>query len=121
MIEDRPLAYLTPLLLHMISVVPPDWPFLFVGSNDSLRNTSASITVQMHQANGKLELIEAPDAGLGVQQVITDRLLTNLTFYQQHVDPAEWLLVMHTDSILCARSEVTMNDWLWYDWVGGRW
>ena len=105
----------------MISVVPPEWHFLFLGSTESLNHTNASSTIQIHQSSGKLKLREMPDVGLVHEQGKIDRILTNLTFYQQYVDPAEWLLVFHTDSILCARSGSTMNDWLEYDWVGGRW
>ncbi len=35
-IEPRPLPHLVPHLLHMISVVPPDWRFLFIGSEESV-------------------------------------------------------------------------------------
>jgi 16S rRNA G1207 methylase RsmC len=36
LIEPRPLPHLVPQILHMISVVPPDWRFLFIGSNLSV-------------------------------------------------------------------------------------
>lgn len=121
LIEDRPLAHLAPLLLHMISVVPPEWRFLFVGSSDSLNRTNTSETLQLLQASGKLRLTEAPDVGSIHSRGKIDRILTNLTFYEQYVDPAEWLLLFHPDSILCSRSEVTINDWLGYDWVGAPW
>ena len=121
MIEDRPLGHLTPLLLHMMSIVPAEWPFLFVGSTESLNRTNTSEHIQYHKASGKLRLVEAPDVGLVQSRAKVDRMLTNLTFYERYVDPAEWLLVFHPDSILCARSERTVNDWLGYDWVGAPW
>ena len=105
----------------MISVVPPEWRFLFVGSTDSLNRTNTSETLQLHQASGKLRLREAPDVGSIDSRRKIDRLLTNLTFYEQYVDPAEWLLLLHPDSILCSRSDLTINDWLGYDWVGAPW
>ena len=120
-IESRPLAHLTPLLLHMISVVPSDWQFLFLGSPESLNRTNTSNAIRLHQATGKLKLREAPDVGHIHEQAKVDRMLTNLTFYERYVDPAEWLLLFHSDSILCARSDSTLDDWLGYDWIGGRW
>lgn len=118
LIEDRPLPHLTPLLLHMMSVVPPDWRFVFVGSPESLNHTNSSSTVRLQQDSGKLELREGPSVGDYQPQEKVDRMLTNLTFYENYTRTAEWLLVFHLDSIICARSETTVDDWLIYDWIG---
>lgn len=121
LVEDRPLGHLTPLLLHMMSVVPPDWRFVFVGSKESLNRTNSSSTVRLQKARGKLDLRAAPDVGNHGAQERVNRMFTNLTFYEDYLPKVEWLLVFHSDSILCARSERTINDWLEYDWVGAPW
>lgn len=118
LVEDRPLPHLTPLLLHMMSVVPPDWRFVFVGSRESLNRTNSSSTVRLQQDSGKLELREGPNVGEYQPQEKVDRMLANLTFYENYTRTAEWLLVFHPDSIICARSETTVDDWLIYDWIG---
>ena len=121
LIEDRPLGHLAPLLQHMISVVPPDWRFLFLGSRESLNQTSSSIATQLHQKSGKLTLREIPENGTKSIREVTNRLFTDVTFYQEYTDPAEWLLVFQADSMLCAQSELSLDDWLRYDWVGAPW
>jgi hypothetical protein len=118
LVEDRPLPHLTPLLLHMMSVVPPDWRFVLVGSRESLKRTNSSSTVRLQQDSGKLELRESPNVGDYQPQEKVDRMLTNLTFYENYTRTAEWLLVFHPDSVICARSETTVDDWLIYDWIG---
>lgn len=118
LVEHRPLPHLTPLLLHMMSVVPPDWRFVFVGSRESLNRTNSSSTVRLQQDSGKLELRDAPDVGDYQPNEKVDRMLTNLTFYESYTRTAEWLLVFHPDSVICARSETTVDDWLKYDWIG---
>ncbi|KAI9681111.1 MAG: hypothetical protein M1817_002393 [Caeruleum heppii] len=121
LVENRPLGHVPSLLLHMISVVPPEWPFLFLGSRESLDQVNASLPVRLHQETGKLRLREAPSNDTLPVKEVVNRMFTNSTFYEDFVDPAEWLFVFQTDSILCARSERSLNDWLKYDWVGAPW
>lgn len=49
------------------------------------------------------------------------RFLTTLWVYKTLLRPAEWLLVIQSDSILCASSRQNLNDFLGYDWVGAPW
>src|SRR5690606_31311584 len=48
LVEDRPIPHMTALLLHMISVVPPDWPFLFLGSDNSISFLNSSSGIRHH-------------------------------------------------------------------------
>ncbi|KAF3936142.1 hypothetical protein ABW19_dt0200930 [Dactylella cylindrospora] len=124
LIETRPLGHLAPLLLHMITVVPPDWRFLFLGTNESVQHVNASLPVQMHEKNGKLDLRLIPENVSVAGQEETSRTFTNLWFYEEVLGGnrgVEHLLVFQPDSILCANSELSLNDWLEYDWVGAPW
>jgi len=56
----------------------------------------------------------------GSQEEIS-RFFTTLWLYEQVLQPAEWLLVFQTDSVLCANSRQSLNNWLDYDWVGAPW
>ncbi|KAF3925868.1 hypothetical protein ABW20_dc0104090 [Dactylellina cionopaga] len=124
LVETRPLGHLAPLLLHMITVVPPDWRFLFLGTNETIAHLNSSLPVQMHERNGKLDLKLIPDniSVAGTEEI--SRTFTNLWFYDEVLGGAhgvEHLLVFQTDSILCANSEFSVDDWLHYDWVGAPW
>lgn len=54
LIEDRPLPYLIPLLLHFISVVPPEWSFRFMGSEDSIKMMESNPTIRRYLEGNKL-------------------------------------------------------------------
>ncbi|TGJ72983.1 hypothetical protein EYR41_000103 [Orbilia oligospora] len=124
LIETRPMGHLAPLLLHMITIVPPDWRFLFLGTNESISHLNSSLPVQGHERNGKLDLMLIPEniSVAGAEE--TSQTFTNLWFYDEVLGGnrgVEHLLVFQTDSILCANSELSLNDWLQYDWVGAPW
>lgn len=54
-------------------------------------------------------------------QELISRFLTNLWIYETVLQPAKHLLIFQTDSILCANSPQSINNWLDYDWVGAPW
>ncbi|KAL8708760.1 MAG: hypothetical protein Q9220_006402 [cf. Caloplaca sp. 1 TL-2023] len=121
LIEPRPLPHLTPLLLHMLYVVPPDWQILYLGSIESLAQVNRSLAVQHYQVDGKLALREAPQNASYSAKEQRNRLLTDANFYKQYLPSAEWMLTFHANTILCANSPKDLNDWLQYDWVGAPW
>ncbi|GAB1320515.1 hypothetical protein MFIFM68171_10725 [Madurella fahalii] len=121
LIEDRPQPILAPLMLHFISVVPPDWKFRFMGSPRSLAHINQSVAIREQVARGKLDLAPIPaNLSTGSQEAISG-FLTTLWLYETLLAPAEWLLVFQTDSVLCANSRRSLNDFLQYDWVGAPW
>src|ERR1700731_3528047 len=46
LVENRPHAILAPLILHMMSVVPPEWRFKFMGSIESVAFLNTSHAIQ---------------------------------------------------------------------------
>ncbi|KAJ8068787.1 hypothetical protein OCU04_002483 [Sclerotinia nivalis] len=121
LIENRVNPILSPLMLHFMSVVPPDWRFRFMGSLESVAHMNTSRAIRQHVASGKLDLTYIPaNMTTGSQEEIS-RFLTNLWIYETVLQPAEWLLVFQTDSMLCANSRQSLNNWLDYDWVGAPW
>ncbi|KAI8678845.1 DUF5672 domain-containing protein [Fusarium keratoplasticum] len=121
LVETRPLPILAPLLLQFISVVPPDWPFLFMGSHASIATINTSFAIRQRVMEGKLTLAPVP-ANMSVQgQEMVSRFFTNLWLYEKVLHPAEWLLVFQTDSIICANSKHDLDDYLEYDWVEDVW
>jgi hypothetical protein len=108
-------------MLHFMSVVPPDWRFRFMGSLESVEYLNSSRAIRNHVASGKLDLTYIPaNMTTGSQEEIS-RFLTTLWLYDTVLQPAEWLLVFQTDSMLCANSRQSLNNWLDYDWVGAPW
>lgn len=118
LIEPRPLPHLVPQLLHMISVVPPDWRFLFIGSELSVVSVGRTYATQHQQVIGKLDLMVLPEPWRIDSKENIYRLLTDMRFYDEFLPGVEWILKYEHDSILCANSETSLNDWLDWDWAG---
>ncbi|KAF3929575.1 hypothetical protein ABW19_dt0207273 [Dactylella cylindrospora] len=121
LIEGRAMPHLTPLLLHFMSVVPPDWRFKFFGTEESVNHLNRSRVVKAHVTDGKLDIALLPEGMHLDGQEATSATFTNLTFYRDVLYPAEFLLVFQTDSIICANSKQNLDDWLEFDWVGASW
>ncbi|KAI8402259.1 hypothetical protein FOFC_17566 [Fusarium oxysporum] len=117
-IESEPLPVLVPLILHMIAVVPPDWRFVFIGSKKSVFAVGREFGIQLQQGLGKIDLMTSPNAWPIGTDEDRNRLLTDTRFYEEFLPGAEWLLMFNYESILCANSEVSLNDWLDWDWAG---
>ncbi|KAI0127789.1 hypothetical protein BJ170DRAFT_387417 [Xylariales sp. AK1849] len=117
-IEPRPLSHLVPQILHMITVVPPDWRFVFIGSNRSVVSVGRAYATKHHQAVGKLDLMVLPAPWEIDSKEKVHRLLTDVRFYEEFLPGVEWILKYESDSILCANSETSLNDWLVWDWAG---
>jgi hypothetical protein len=118
LIEARPIPHLVPQVLHMISVVPPDWRFLFIGSNESVIAVGKSFATKYQQVAGKLDLMIAPGPWSIEDKEHVYRMLTDSRFYDELLPGVEWILKYEADSILCANSADSLNDWLDYDWAG---
>lgn len=117
LIEPRPIPHLVTLILHMISVVPPDWPFLVIGSPESIAMIDRAYSMRYHQENGKLELALLPAPWKVQSKEDVFRLLTDLRFYDEVLPDAEWIFRYEADSILCANSDRGLDEWLGWNWV----
>ncbi|EHK15590.1 uncharacterized protein TRIVIDRAFT_228616 [Trichoderma virens Gv29-8] len=118
LIEARPLPHLPPLILHMMAVIPPDWRFLFIGSNESIIGVSRAYSIKHQQVIGKLDLVELPPPWSIASKEDVFRLLTDSRFYDEFLTDVEWILKYEHDSILCANSETSVDDGLGWDWTG---
>lgn len=117
-IETRPLPHLVPLILHMISVVPPDWRFVVIGSVESIYSINRAYAMKHQQVIGKLDLLVLPEPWSITNKEMVSRMLTDLRFYDEFLPGVEWILRYEADSILCANSPKSLNDWLEWAWAG---
>lgn len=118
LIEPRPLPHLAPQMLHMMAVVPPDWRFLFIGSNKSVISVGRALGIKHQQVIGKLDLMVLPEPWEIDTKEKVFRLLTDVRFYDEFLPGVEWILKYESDSILCANSPKSLNEWLHWSWVG---
>lgn len=108
-------------MLHFMTVVPPEWRFRFMGSAISVSALNSSAAIRDMVRIGKLDLTYIPSNMTTNSQEEISQFLTNRWIYETVLAPAEHLLVFQTDSMLCANSRQSINDWLEYDWVGAPW
>ncbi|KAK5989942.1 hypothetical protein PT974_08205 [Cladobotryum mycophilum] len=92
-----------------------------MGSYESVAAINRSVAIRHHVAAGKLDLTYIPSNMSTVGQEMISRFLTTLWLYESVLQPAEWLLLFQTDSMLCANSRHNLDDFLEYDWVGAPW
>ncbi|KAM0272540.1 hypothetical protein ACHAQH_008676 [Verticillium albo-atrum] len=118
MIEPRVIPHLVPQILHMSAVVPPDWRFLFIGSNESVVSVGRSFAIKNQQVLGKLDLMVLPEPWQIDTKENVYRLLTDIRFYDEFLPGIEWILKYEYDSILCSNSNSSLNEWLDWSWAG---
>lgn len=117
-VEPRIVPHLVPQILHMITVVPPDWRFIFIGSEKSVAMVGRSSATKHQQIIGKLDLLVMPDPWNISSKEMVYRMMADPRFYDEFIPGVEWLLKYEHDSILCANSEVSLNDYLDWSWTG---
>ena len=91
---------------------------MFIGTNKSVLSVQRSFATQYHVANGKLDLVVLPEPYSVDSKEDVFRLLTDIRFYDTVLPGVEWLLKFESDSIMCANSKDSLNDWLDYSWAG---
>lgn len=92
LIDPSPLPHLVPLMLHMMAVVPPDWRFLFIGSQWSIYMVARAPSIQHHLDLGRLQLMQLPEPWAISTDEDRSRLLTDARFYSEFLPGVEWLL-----------------------------
>ncbi|KAH7364703.1 hypothetical protein BKA65DRAFT_473014 [Rhexocercosporidium sp. MPI-PUGE-AT-0058] len=121
LVETRPLPHLPALFTHMMTIVPPEWTFKFMGSPAALAFMRASPTISRFEASGKLQFLDIPsNYSLSNRETIS-QMFTDPHLYRDILAPAEHLLVWQPDSIFCANAPTTLNDFLQWDWIGAPW
>lgn len=91
---------------------------MFIGSNKSVMSMDRSFATRYHQANGKLDLVTLPEPWSLESKEDVHRLMTDVRFFDTFMPHVEWLLKFEADSMLCANSYESLDDWLGFDWAG---
>ncbi|KAF4469948.1 hypothetical protein FALBO_3150 [Fusarium albosuccineum] len=112
LIEPRPKPHLVPLILHMMSVVPQDWRFLMIGSDRSIAMVEQAHAIQYQQKRGKIDLVVLPQPWAIQNKENVSRLLADARFYDVVLSGVDWMLKYESESILCANSHKSTNEFL---------
>jgi hypothetical protein len=116
-IETRQSGGIIPLILHFATVLGPDWPVLIYTPAENFGSFHTSHALQRFIKAGRIVVRPLADGVYfpnwdSVSEFITDKWMwTNLA-------PAEHVLIFQADSILCANSVRSVEDFFEWDLIG---
>ncbi|KAH6681462.1 hypothetical protein B0J14DRAFT_215716 [Halenospora varia] len=114
-IEDRPLSNLAPLLLHFSSVLGPNWPIILYAPENQSLNQSIPFRRALDEGRIEVRVLEV-DMRFENHAAVSEFL--TLPWFWEQLAPAGHVLLFQADSILCANSDIRIDDFLQYDFVG---
>lgn len=116
-IESEIIPNLIPIMLHFANVLGPSWGVLLFTLQDRWLEP-LSPAFQRHLASGRIEVrFLPPDGEVLTSSQAVSRFLTSPWLWEQ-VGHATRVLLFQTDSVLCSKSEVAVEDYFQYDYVG---
>jgi hypothetical protein len=119
-VESRLDPKLIPIFLHFSAILGPDWPIVMFTTNVTYTRlmTSPPPSLSRLLRTGGLILKLFP-AGVGNLEVTNDYsdFLTR-TYMWEELAPAENILVFQSDSMLCSKAPLTVEDFLEFDFIG---
>jgi hypothetical protein len=105
----------------MMSIIPPEWSFKFMGSPSAISSLRSSPMIPRLEKSGKLQILNLPLNYTLKDRESISQMFTDIRLYRDILSPAEHLLVFQPDSIFCANAPTTLNDFLEWDWIGAPW
>lgn len=116
-IESETIPNLIPIMLHFTSVLGPSWGMILFTLQDRWIEP-LSPAFQRHLASGRIEVRFLPkdNEPLTSSQAVS-RFLTSPWLWEQ-VSRATRILLFQTDSVICSKSQVAVDEYLQYDFVG---
>jgi len=113
-VETREHKALPFVLKNVMSVLPDEWElqiFHGLSNRDYVIESTRELNRQIHFSNLQIDSISAVDSSLEI-------MLTN-NFWNQVV--GETVLYFECDTMLCANSEMSVEDFEHFDYIGGYW
>jgi hypothetical protein len=117
MIEGRPLTNLAPLLLQFSNVLGPAWPIILYVTGSAAENLPTSAPFHRALKDSQIQIRRLPS---NVTFAVRDQVSAFLTspYLWRDLAPASHVLLFQADSIICANSELRVEDFLKFDFVG---
>lgn len=116
-IENRPLANLVPLILAFSAVLGPTWPIRIFHSPHNTRLFTGSPFITRLIESNQLSLGLLPP-GLEFTSHEPVSAFFTTPWIWENLAPAKHVLIFQADSMLCANSHRTADDFLEYDFIG---
>ncbi|OBT58133.1 hypothetical protein VE04_01665 [Pseudogymnoascus sp. 24MN13] len=117
LMETRATPNLVPLILHFSSVLGPTWPIKIFTTQAAMVNLSTSAAFERKIADKSISFVLLPETETFKEHSSVSAFFSKPWFWQQ-LAPAERVLMFQSDSIICANSRRTVDDFLEYDFIG---
>lgn len=116
-IETRRSAAIIPLVLHFSAVLGPDWPVIIYTSAENFGSFTTSQALLRHQKSGRVVIRSLPEGLFFPNWDSVSNFLTTPWLWND-LAPADHVLIFQSDSVLCANSVRSVEDFFEYDYVG---
>jgi hypothetical protein len=117
LMETRASPNLVPLILHFASVLGPTWPIKIFTTPATIANLSTSAAFERKIADQSISFVHLPETETFKEHSSVSAFFSKPWFWEQ-LAPAERVLMFQSDSIICANSRRTVDDFLEYDFIG---
>ncbi|TPX67669.1 hypothetical protein SpCBS45565_g03657 [Spizellomyces sp. 'palustris'] len=119
LVEQRPLSTMIPILLHYMATMADDWPFQVFHTKENAHLFETSAAIRRYIKMGKLQTTLMPEDIILKTQQDVSAFLTKRWLWEQF--EAEHIFFFQLDAIICSNSDMTVDDFLGYDWIGAPW
>ncbi|KAK4170292.1 hypothetical protein QBC43DRAFT_3279 [Cladorrhinum sp. PSN259] len=117
LIETTPSPQLVPILLHFAAVLGPHWNLSLYTSAESWTEHPKSAPFLRLLESGQLSVRYLPPDVHFTNSASVSKFLTQPWLWEQLYD-SHRVLMFQLDSIICANSDFTVDDFLEWDYIG---
>jgi hypothetical protein len=116
-VETRQSGGIIPLILHFATVLGPDWPVVIYTPAENFGSFSTSHALNRYIKAGRVVLRPLADGVYFPSWDSVSEFLTNKWMWED-LTPAEHILIFQGDSIICANSVRSVEDFFEWDLIG---
>lgn len=116
-IETRRSGQVIPLILHFAAVLGPDWPIVIYTSPENFGSFSTAHSLLRLQKAGRIVVRALAEGVYFPNWDSVSGFLTSKWMWED-LAPAEHILIFQSDSVLCANSVRSVEDFFEWDLIG---
>lgn len=116
-IETRRSGQVIPLILHFAAVLGPDWPIVIYTSPENFGSFSTSHSLLRLQKAGRI-VVRALAKGVYFPNWDSVSGFLTSKWMWEDLAPVEHILIFQSDSVLCANSVRSVEDFFEWDLIG---
>jgi hypothetical protein len=116
-VETRMLDNLIPLLMHFSSVLGPSWQVVLYAKEDVFRMPTSG-PFRRAVEDKRIRVLYLP-RGVDMTDYVSVSYFWTRPWLWEQLQSVDRVLTFQTDSIICSKANMTADDFLEWDYVGG--